>query len=135
MAGPIQTALGQALASIGGAALVGKGVADETAKRQAEEKQEQEAAEAEARKQAMAKSLSQAVSYKIIEPMYFWKGEEPLATSNEMATLAADTSLMNFKSARDRTRKGIKARMANLKARADTSYKQEPKKEDYTYGR
>lgn len=135
MAGPIQTALGQALGAIGASALVGKGVADEAAKRQAEEKQEQEAAEAEARKQAMAKSLSQAVSYKIIEPMYFWKGEEPLATSNEMATLAADTSLMNFKSARDRTRKGIKARFAHLKAKSEATYQEEPKKEDYTYGR
>ena len=138
MAGQIQTAIGQMMGAIGGAALVGKGVAEDEAKRQADKKAEAKAAEEQARKEAVAKALSQATSYKIIDPIYFWKNEEPLATSDEMASLASGQSLYNYRNTKLRTRKGIQARLGMLKNKsgATASYGNiEPKKEgDYTYG-
>ena len=128
--GPIQTALGQALTAIGGAALVGKKVADERAERQVAEDEKKKEQEGESRAKAMAESLSQAVSYKISEPIYFAKDGSPLATSDEMAALVADTSLMNFRSAKDRTRKGIKARMSKFKKEEATFADSEPKKKE-----
>ena len=131
--GPIQTALGQALTAVGGAAIVGKKIADERAERQVAEKQEKEAKEGEARAKAMAEALSQAVSYKISEPIYFAKSGEPLATTNEMAALVADTSLMNFRSAKDRTRESIKARMMKFqKEEANFADSEPAKKEEFT---
>lgn len=112
MAGPIQTALGHLLGSLGGLAIVGKKAIDEKDERQAlEAKKEKE----DANQEAIAKALKQASDSKIVDPIYFWKNEEPLATSDEMAALAAKQSLFNYNRSKARTAKYIASRRELLR--------------------
>lgn len=132
MAG-IQTAIGQLLGAVGGAALVGKKGIDDANERQAAEAEEQEQA---AQNEAIKKALAQAVSYKKLDRVYFWKGEEPLADSNEMAALSAQQSLNAHYNTKLRTKKGTFARLQKLRQVNPATYEgaTAPKEEVSTWG-
>ena len=124
--GPIQTALGQALGSVGAAALVGKKqyerqIAEEKrdAKEEAREAEKAAKADEKAKKEA-AKALKAAQKNKIDSPkqVYFLEGEEePLATSSEIAIVLSTQSLHNALSAKARTKSSIEARRQKVKAK------------------
>lgn len=139
MAGPIQSAIAQAMGAVGGAALVGKNVADERAERQADEKARAEAEEKEAQKKAYAATLAKAVSYKSIAGSpWVWKNEDLIASPDDVAYVASQQSLYNYLSAKQKNRKGIKARIAQFKganeAPATVDYKEEKKGANQTWG-
>ena len=139
MAG-IQTAIAQAMGAIGGAALVGKGVAEDAAEKQAEQEEKRKAIQKAAEKSAVAQALKMAASYqKISDPIYFWKNEEPLATSEELASVVAEQSVYNKLDSKKRTKAGIKARLSFLNQKSNkpqtTGYELPKVREDYTYGR
>ena len=123
--GPFQTAIGQALGAIGGAALVAKNINEENTKEQAaEEKANQRDAEKKAKADSKkhlisAKAVKTAQNRKIDSPtsVYFW-GEEPLATSSEMATVLSTQSLFNATSSKKRSRDKVRERKQMLAKRA-----------------
>lgn len=129
----IQTAIGQLLGAVGGAALVGKKGIDDENERQAEQaKKEQKAATDKAVKNALA----QAVSYRKLDRVYFWEGGEPLATSNEMASLSANQTLDAHYNSRVRTKKGTFARLQQLQQTKPATFAEalKPKEEVSTWG-
>lgn len=132
MAG-IQTAIGQLLGAVGGAALVGsKGIKDANERQAAEAKEQEQAATDE----AVKKALAQAVSYKKLDRVYFWKGEEPLANSNEMASLSAQQTLQAHYNSKVRTKKGTFARLQQLQSTQPATFAgaTQPKEEVSTWG-
>lgn len=123
--GPIQTALGQALGAAGGAALVGKKLYEGNEKQTTKEEGTEKPKEAEDTS-AAKKALKTAQDKKIDSPkqLYFWGGsEEPLATSNEIASLLASQSLHNATTAKTRARDKVRERKQMLMKRKLVSRK------------
>ena len=117
--GLIQTAIGQALGAVGGAALVGKKLNEED-ERQAAKEEAAKAAEEKRKSQTAARLVLVAQDQKIASPkqLYFSKGsEEPLGTSNEMASVLATHSLENASNSKKRSRDKVRARKQMLMKR------------------
>lgn len=123
--GPIQTALGQALGAVAGAALAGKKVYEKN-ERQASKEEGTEKPKEARDTSAAKKALKTAQDKKIDSPkqLYFWGGsEEPLATSNEIASLLASQSLHNATTAKTRARDKVRERKQMLMKRKLVSRK------------
>lgn len=118
--GPIQTAISQALGSLAGAAIAGKSQHEKETKRQAaEEKGDSEATEKKTAS-PLSKALKTAQDRKIDSPkqIYFWgQDPEPLATSSELASVLANTSLQNATSSKSRSRNKVRERKQALMKR------------------
>lgn len=115
--GPIQTAIGQALGAVGAAALVGKKLNEEDEKQAAKEKAAKESEEKKKAKLA-AKAIKTAQDKKIDSPkQVYFKEDEPLATSNEMASVLANQSLHNALNSKARSRDKVRARKQMLMKR------------------
>ena len=94
--GPIQTAIGQALGAVGGGILVGKKIEENVKKEEAKGTEEQAREEERAKTELVKKALKTAQDKKIDSPkqIYFSAAsEEPIASSNEMASVLATQSL------------------------------------------
>ena len=123
--GPFQTAIGQALGAIGGAALVAKNINEEKTKEQTAEEKGNEKAEKKEDKVISnepvisAKAVKTAQNRKIDSPtsVYFW-GDQPLATSSEMATVLSTQALFNATSSKKRSRDKVRERKQMLAKRA-----------------
>lgn len=135
--GLIQTAIGQAMGAIGGAAVLGKKMQEDAEKAEgqaAEEKQDKGAAntkdivlskadentEKGQKMSSTSKALKTAQDKKIDSPrqIYFWgQDPEPLATSSELASVLATTSLQNATAAKSRAREKVRARKQELMKR------------------
>lgn len=123
--GPIQTAIGQALGAVGGAALVGKKLYEGN-EGQAPKKEGDKKPEKAEDTSAAAKALKTAQDKKLDAPkqLYFWGNtEEPLATSNEIASLLATQSLGNAISSKKRSRDKVRERKQMLMKRKLASRK------------
>lgn len=117
--GPIQTAIGQALGAVSGAALVGKKLNEEDAKQNSKEEGAKEAKNG-ADGNVAAKAIKTAQDKKIDSPkqLYFWgDSEEPLGTSNEVAYVLANQSLHNAISSKQRSRDKVRERKQMLAKR------------------
>ena len=110
MAGPIQTAISQALGSLAGAVIAGKKTYEKN-ERQIEQKEaEQETSKAaEAYKTAQQKGLTSP------EDIIFDKKGQALATYEELASIMAKQSMSNFSDSRKRSKESIQARRDFLK--------------------
>ena len=120
--GPIQTAIGQAMGAIGGAAVLGKKMQEdaEKAERQAAKKATTKENEKAKGPSPMAKAIKTAQDKKLDSPkqVYFWgQDPEPLATSSELASVLANTSLQNATAAKGRAREKVRARRQALMKR------------------
>lgn len=119
MAGIIQTALGQALGSVGAAALLGKQLYEgQAAEEKGIEGAKKEKTE-ESSKKTVAEALKNAQKSKIDSPkqLYFAEDGTPLATSNELASALSTQSLHNSLSAKKRARDKVRARKQMLMKR------------------
>lgn len=135
--GPIQTAIGQAMGAIGGAAILGKKMqenGEKTKGQAAEKKQDKGAAtsknivlskadentEKGQKMSSASKALKTAQDKKIDSPrqIYFWgQDPEPLATSSELASVLANVSLQNATSSKSRSRNKVRERKQALMKR------------------
>lgn len=118
--GPIQTAISQALGSIAGAAIAGKSQHEKETKRQAAEEKADAKAEKKEASSPVSKALKTAQDRKIDSPkqIYFWgQDPEPLATSSELASVLANTSLQNATSSKSRSRNKVRERKQALMKR------------------
>ena len=113
--GLIQTAIGQALGAVGGAALVAKKLNEEDERQAAKEK-----AAKEKKSKLAAKTIKTAQDKKIDSPkqLYFADGSaEPLGSSNEVATVLATHSLQNATESKKRSRDKVRERKQMLMKR------------------
>ena len=118
--GPIQTAISQALGSLAGAAIAGKSQHEKETKRQAAEEKADAKAEKKEASSPVSKALRTAQDRKIDSPkqIYFWgQDPEPLATSSELASVLANTSLQNATSSKSRSRNKVRDRKQALMKR------------------
>lgn len=118
--GPIQTAISQALGSLAGAAIAGKSQHEKEIKRQAAEEKADAKAEKKEASSPISKALKTAQDRKIDSPkqIYFWgQDPEPLATSSELASVLANTSLQNATSSKSRSRNKVRERKQALMKR------------------
>lgn len=118
--GPIQTAISQALGSLAGAAIAGKSQYEKETKRQAAEEKADAKAEKKEASSPVSKALRTAQDRKIDSPkqIYFWgQDPEPLATSSELASVLANTSLQNATSSKSRSRNKVRERKQALMKR------------------
>lgn len=118
--GPIQTAISQALGSLAGAAIAGKSQHEKEIKRQAAEEKADAKAEKKEAASPLSKALKTAQDRKIDSPkqIYFWgQDPEPLATSSELASVLANTSLQNATSSKSRSRNKVRERKQALMKR------------------
>lgn len=118
--GPIQTAISQALGSLAGAAIAGKSQHEKETKRQAAEEKADAKAEKKEAASPVSKALKTAQDRKIDSPkqIYFWgQDPEPLATSSELASVLANTSLQNATSSKSRSRNKVRERKQALMKR------------------
>ena len=118
--GPIQTAISQALGSLAGAAIAGKSQHEKETKRQAAEEKADAKAEKKEASSPVSKALKTAQDRKIDSPkqIYFWgQDPEPLATSSELASVLANTSLQNATSSKSRSRNKVRERKQALMKR------------------
>lgn len=136
MAGPIQTAIGQTLAALAGAASLSKKFINAN-DRQAGEKENFEA-KAETAKASAAPEAKEEINagdaakaYRIAqergtaspEKIIFDEKGKPLATYNELATLISRQSMGNSESAKMRSRAAIKSRKEFLENKASSRIK------------
>lgn len=124
MAGPIQTAIGHALGATAAIAAVGKKLNED--ERQAAEEKPAEESEKKAKADSMAKALKTAQEKKLDSPkqMFFWgQDAEPLATSNELASVISSVALHNATSAKQRARDKVRERKQALARRKLASAK------------
>ena len=118
MAGPIQTAIGQALGATAAIAAVGKKLNED--ERQAAEEKPAEETEKKAKAATMAKAIKTAQDKKIDSPkqLFFWgQDTEPLATSNEMASVISSVALQNATASKQRARDKVRERKQALAKR------------------
>lgn len=120
--GPIQTAIGQAMSAIGGAAVLGKKMQENAEKTEGQAANKATTAENEKAKgpSPVAKAIKTAQDKKLDSPrqIYFWgQDPEPLATSSELASVLANTSLQNATSSKSRARNKVRERKQALMKR------------------
>ena len=122
--GPIQTALGQAMGAIGGAALVAKKLNEENEKERVKGQAAKEKADKGNKKaadQAVAeKALKTAQDKKLDSPkqiLFDAASGEALGTSNEVASVLATQSLHNALSSKTRSRDKVRERKQMLAKR------------------
>ena len=121
MAGPIQSALGQALASVGSVASIGKKLYEKNEGQAPEEKSVEEVKETESKgkNEIVAKTLKMAQDKKIESPRKYMFDEsgELLANYGEVASVMASQSLFNQLQSRARQRSALEQRKAMLAKR------------------
>lgn len=113
MAGPIQTAIGQALGAVAAVSAVGKNLNEnekQTAKKQTAEAAKAKEAEAKAGQSKaiseIAETLKSMQQKGFASPLevIFNQGGEPLATSSEAASVVATQSLNNIMESKKRSK-------------------------------
>ena len=121
--GPIQTAIGQALGVVGGAAVAAKKLNEKNEKQAAQEQTNQAAEKKEVQgnnEQVVSKAIKTAQDKKIDSPkqVYFWGDtEEAIGTSNEIAYVLSQQSLHNARNSKMRSRDIVRKRKQELAKR------------------
>lgn len=123
--GPIQTALGQMLGALGGAAMVGKNINEDA--RQAREKETKLAEKADKEKakeaqknQVASEAVKLAQEKGIASPssIIFDYSGKPIGTYEEVAALLAEHKASARREARAKAKNAIQERMKMLKGKA-----------------
>ena len=122
MAGPIQSAIGQALGAIGGAAALGKKLYEENEGQALKEEraEEEKKAKTESKDQTVKKALQKAQDFRIESPKkyLFDEGGNLIANYSELASVMASQSLANELQARSRQKAAFERRKEAIKLRA-----------------
>lgn len=121
--GPIQTAIGQALGVVGGAAVAAKKLNEKNEKQAAQEQTNEAAAKKEVQsnnEQVVSRAIKTAQDKQIDSPkqVYFWGDtEEAIGTSNEIAYVLSQQSLHNARNSKMRSRDIVRRRKQELAKR------------------
>ena len=116
--GPIQTAIGQMLGAVGGAAVLGKKLNEKNEKQAAKEQTNQEEQAAKDKK-TLNKAIAAAQQSQLdkLNKQVYLLGKEPIGTSSEMASVLSSQSLQNATSSKSRAREKVRARKQALMKR------------------